>query len=495
MDKGERTVRVMKKVAFIICYNNDRFVEECIKYISCLRIPYGVETEIITIAGADSMAAGYNAAMHGSDAVYKVYLHQDVFIVNENFIQEIIDIFEQYPEYGMLGVLGSTGMIPDARYLMRWDVGIIYLDDSLRQGVHEKRDPEQLQEVEAIDGMIMITRYDLEWREDVFDGFDFYDVSQSMEFKKAGYKVGVPCQNDIWCNHVCGHSKLEQYEVYRERFCEEYKKEGYSFKPDTEIAEEILKKQEVQKRIPLIEAAMETGEWEQAGSLLENTMGFYIYHTQICDLYVIHKAVQTEIRGNIRNGFYQKGAAVKELREKYLKYKFLLKRLEYGKPIDDMEPLLWQIAESTDRELSAEKAIAGHTVANRIRVIWKLKWELQSLSGKVCTVRFGDETPVGPGQEDRDKIRNVCLSLQQIIEKLEKTKQALKAEDTCLYARLILETMEDLVRETHWGEVGEELYMTYFDCSEKDRDITIFLILCQEWIRRTLDYFENGSVS
>lgn len=240
---------------------------------------------------------------------------------------------------------------------------------------------------------------------------------------------------------------------------------------------------------------MEAGEWEQAGSLLENTMGFYIYHTQICDLYVIHKAVQTEIRGNIRNGFYQKGAAVKELREKYLKYKFLLKRLEYGKPIDDMEPLLWQIAESTDRELSAEKAIAGHTVANRIRVIWKLKWELQSLSGKVCTVRFGDETPVGPGQEDRDKIRNVCLSLQQIIEKLEKTKQALKAEDTCLYARLILETMEDLVRETHWGEVGEELYMTYFDCGEKDRDITIFLILCQEWIRRTLDYFENGSVS
>lgn len=141
MDKGERTVRVMKKVAFIICYNNDRFVEECIKYISCLRIPYGVETEIITIAGADSMAAGYNAAMHGSDAVYKVYLHQDVFIVNENFIQEIIDIFEQYPEYGMLGVLGSTGMIPDARYLMRWDVGIIYLDDSLRQGVHENGIP------------------------------------------------------------------------------------------------------------------------------------------------------------------------------------------------------------------------------------------------------------------------------------------------------------------------------------------------------------------
>ena len=284
MDKEERTVRVMKKVAFIICYNNDRFVEECIKYISCLRIPYGVETEIITIAGADSMAAGYNAAMHGSDAVYKVYLHQDVFIVNENFIQEIIDIFEQYPEYGMLGVLGSTGMIPDARYLMRWDVGIIYLDDSLRQGVHEKRDPEQLQEVEAIDGMIMITRYDLEWREDVFDGFDFYDVSQSMEFKKAGYKVGIPCQNDIWCNHVCGHSKLEQYEVYRERFCEEYKKEGYSFKPDTEIAEDKIPfalKSFLPNDIAIISCAKVNDEFHARFSAKAKTYSYQICITKI----------------------------------------------------------------------------------------------------------------------------------------------------------------------------------------------------------------------
>ena len=42
----------------------------------------------------------------------------------------------------------------------------------------------------------MATQYDVPWREDLFDGFDFYDVSQSFEFRKAGYTVGVPVQRD-----------------------------------------------------------------------------------------------------------------------------------------------------------------------------------------------------------------------------------------------------------------------------------------------------------
>lgn len=84
----------MVKVAFIICYNDDIYMRECMDYISWLRVPNGVETEIIGITEAESMAAGYNAAMHSSDAKYKVYLHQDVFILNENMIQEMIDIFE-----------------------------------------------------------------------------------------------------------------------------------------------------------------------------------------------------------------------------------------------------------------------------------------------------------------------------------------------------------------------------------------------------------------
>lgn len=480
----------MKKIAFIICHNNEQYMKECINYISWLKVPKGVEKEIITISEAKSLAAGYNAAMHDSDAKYKVYLHQDVFIINENFIPDVMEIFEQNPEYGMLGVLGSTGMIPDANYLLNWDVGITYLDDSLRQGIHEKRNPEQLQEVEAVDGMIMITQYDVEWRKDIFDSFDFYDVSQSMEFKKAGYKVGVPCQKDIWCNHMCGHSKLEQYDLYREKFCMEYRQEGYCFTRDAEIAEEIVKNKELQKSIPIMEEALEAGEWGRMNILVENAMKFYPYNTQLCNLFVINKVIHTEIGQNIENGFYVKGSSALALLEKYLWYKFLLKRLEYNKPIEDMDFLLQDIIESTSKDLSTEKIIAEHAVANTVRVILKLKWNVQRLSGKVCEVRFDKKIPEVPKKEDCCKVREVCISLQNVIEKLEKAKQGMAMEETLQYAGLILETIEDIVRETHLGTAEENLYMTYFEGIER-RDISIFLQFCEEWLKGTINYFEK----
>lgn len=49
----------------------------------------------------------------------------------------------------------------------------------------------------AIDGLLMAAQYDVEWREDLFRGFHFYDTSQSLEFQKHGYQVGVACQKTL----------------------------------------------------------------------------------------------------------------------------------------------------------------------------------------------------------------------------------------------------------------------------------------------------------
>ena len=58
--------------------------------------------------------------------------------------------------------------------------------------------------VQAIDGLLMATQYDIPWREDLFQGFHFYDVSQSLEFQKAGYLIGIPNQANVWCIHYNG---------------------------------------------------------------------------------------------------------------------------------------------------------------------------------------------------------------------------------------------------------------------------------------------------
>ncbi|MFT3655366.1 hypothetical protein DALLNEIH_01790 [Bacillus sp. B01(2024)] len=76
---------------------------------------------------------------------------------------------------------------------------------------------------DAIDGLLMAAQYDMEWREDLFQGFHFYDTSQSLEFQKHGYQVGVACQKDPWCLHFCGDSfDAAAYEADRQIFVQHY---------------------------------------------------------------------------------------------------------------------------------------------------------------------------------------------------------------------------------------------------------------------------------
>ncbi|EEK80062.1 hypothetical protein bcere0009_10690 [Bacillus cereus R309803] len=77
--------------------------------------------------------------------------------------------------------------------------------------------------VQVIAGLLMATQYDISWREDLFQGFDFYDVSQSLEFQKAGYLIGIPNQANL-CIHYNGDEfDADTYEKYRKVFVEHYK--------------------------------------------------------------------------------------------------------------------------------------------------------------------------------------------------------------------------------------------------------------------------------
>lgn len=79
-----------QKIAFIICVNDETEYEECRYYIEGLNVPDQYSVDIISIREAPFMTAGYNCAMRDSDAKYKVYLHQDVFIKEKDFISHIL---------------------------------------------------------------------------------------------------------------------------------------------------------------------------------------------------------------------------------------------------------------------------------------------------------------------------------------------------------------------------------------------------------------------
>jgi hypothetical protein len=214
-----------QKMAVISCVNDESKYAECLKFINALTVPEGITIEPIAVRHATSMSAGYNNALQLTDAKYKVYMHQDVLILHRHFFVDLIKLFEENPAIGLLGVVGAKTLPVSGIW---WDaldkVGKIY--DSI-SGKAEMADwggfTGSLSEVQAVDGLLMVTQYDIRWREDLFNGWHFYDTSQCMEFVQAGYKVAVPNQREPWCWHDCGVTPIDDaYDLARETFCRHY---------------------------------------------------------------------------------------------------------------------------------------------------------------------------------------------------------------------------------------------------------------------------------
>lgn len=218
----------LKKICFITCVNDEETYSECVKYINNLEVPIGYSIDFIKVNNAESITSGYNEAMAQSDAKYKIYLHQDTLVINKRFIYDIIKIFKSNKKIGMIGCIGSKD-IPKTG--MWWDslnkIGKVFESGTAVMKLLEYGEcKKQLELSKAIDGLIMITQYDIKWREDLFDGWHFYDVSQSLEFIINGYEVAIPKQITPWFIHDCGVPNLKNgYMDYRKIFLKEYSKE------------------------------------------------------------------------------------------------------------------------------------------------------------------------------------------------------------------------------------------------------------------------------
>ncbi len=212
------------KICFIICTNDEQQLRECLLYLSLLEVPEGYETELLTITDAKSMTSGYNEGMNASNAKYKVYIHQDTFIINRNFMRDMLKVFKKDTSIGMMGIVGAETLSKDGVMWHEQRCGNFYrLEELIENGYDNitivKRG---YRKVEVIDGLLMATQYDIPWREDLFKGWDFYDVSQCLEFKRAGYQVVVPAQKDNWVIHACGAPSFWNYDKNRRVLLQHY---------------------------------------------------------------------------------------------------------------------------------------------------------------------------------------------------------------------------------------------------------------------------------
>lgn len=189
-----------------------------------MKLPEGFEAEFVPIMDATSMTNGYNRAMSGTDAKYKVYLHQDLYIFRATFISDLVRLFQNNPRLGMLGVVGAAKLPVSGIW---WESPARYGKIIDSHSGQLKLLPlgeiaEEYQQVTSLDGCILMTQYDLPWREDLFTGWHFYDQSQCIEFIRAGYQIGIPKQTSPWVVHDCGVVVMSNYEEFRHVFLREY---------------------------------------------------------------------------------------------------------------------------------------------------------------------------------------------------------------------------------------------------------------------------------
>ena len=153
-------------------------------------------------------------------------------IVNKNFVFDLLKIFAA-DDVGIVGMIGARKLPASGVW---WDAMRTYgrvLHACEPECVVETACMEPVGdwlEMEALDGLLLATAVDVPWREDLFDGWHFYDVSMCKEMQRRGYKAVVPRQDSFWCIHCPKEKPLAaEYKTYQRRFLREY---GHELEPE-----------------------------------------------------------------------------------------------------------------------------------------------------------------------------------------------------------------------------------------------------------------------
>lgn len=386
-----------KQIAFIICTNNVQYYSECVRYIQELEVPEGYSTDIISIQEADSMTQGYNAGMQASDAKYKVYLHQDTFILNKNFIADILRVFHQDENIGMMGVIGAQNLSANANCYLDWNIGNIltYNGRNIYQGNFAQVQDETIF-VKAIEGLLMVTQYDVPWREDFLNGWDFYDVAQSLEMQKHGYKVVVPYQENPWCYHDCGVSSSKDYDTYRKKMLLEY--------PEV-FTEEINEEEVLQKQKEILEMEsirksliqmMEAGAYEQLREIAKEIREIWPMDTQIRE--IVNMMEIYSIEKECVAGTHSEWLDFHNWEKTYEYYNWIrrvLIRIEYQRE-DERAGELKEKVEAGKISRDAIRKISGIALKNTSNVYkYLLKEEREMPLVSVVVAVYNGETVIG----------------------------------------------------------------------------------------------------
>ena len=199
-------------------------------FVELLKKSCGVPNpQIIPIEneGKYSLPEAYNMILEQATNDIVVLCHDDIYFDSKNWGSKILKHFKRSPEYGILGLAGSTQLPESAKW---WE------DFSKMKGIvnheHEGKKWEskysaslgnQIEDVVLVDGLfIVLNKKNIKqtFNEEI-KGFHFYDVDFSFRNFIEDVKIGV--MYDVRVTHKSIGQTNEQWEQNRIKFAEKHK--------------------------------------------------------------------------------------------------------------------------------------------------------------------------------------------------------------------------------------------------------------------------------
>jgi len=155
-------------------------------------------TDLTSYRG-NSIYAVYNVLVEKSDGEILCFVHDDARILSKSWILKIRDFFDEHPEAGVVGLVGSDKMVPNDLYPLLYANGEDHYFGKLVQGnvTRQFQPVNGFKEVVAVDGFCFFIRKEVlekigGFNEKTYDWdgpcFHMYDIDLCFEARKAGYK-------------------------------------------------------------------------------------------------------------------------------------------------------------------------------------------------------------------------------------------------------------------------------------------------------------------
>ena len=212
------------KISIIVYRTGGNSVDAIKQMLTDLEVPDGFKPAA-SLVGGESRWQAYNKAMRASDAKYKIYIDDRTVILNQNILADLLDIFQSDAKIGAIGCAGAIELSTiGSSHMSAKRCGKMYI--GANKGLYEWNKIEaRCLEVEALDGFLIATQHDVDWREDLFDANSFGTEAQCLEMRRGGYKCVVAQQSEPWLWYQS--ESMPFHDECRQKFLAEYSKELY----------------------------------------------------------------------------------------------------------------------------------------------------------------------------------------------------------------------------------------------------------------------------